>query len=326
MGMQALKIYSDSPLDRSALSLLEHGTLGHELVFPEKMADSVLGQSQAGPEILGVDVAFGQPELASVLDAGNLKWLHLSSAGYTRYDRQDFREEMRRRGVQVTNSSSVYADACVDQVMSFLMAQSRQLLPNLASRCSPGSSEWFRLRESAVPLRHQQALILGYGTIARRLIEVLAPYQMEIVAVRRRVRGDEEVRVVTPDAVDAALSQADHVINVLPDNADSDRFMDLQKFRSMKPGSVFYNIGRGKTVDQSALAEVLRSGHLAAAWLDVTDPEPLPDEHVLRRCGNCFITPHTAGGHRLESHTLVRHFLENLRRYLADEALLDRIM
>jgi len=324
--MNALKIYSDSPLGESALGLLERGTLGHELVFPEKMADSVLGQSVAGPEIKIVDVAFGQPELDSVLGAGQLKWLHLSSAGYTRYDRPEFREEMRKRGICVTNSSSVYADACVDQVMSFIMAQSRQLLPNLASRCAAGTAEWFGLRESAVPLRHQRVLILGYGTIAKRLIEVLAPYQMEIVAVRRRPRGDESIPIVVPEAIELSLSQADHVINVLPDNPDSDRFMDQQKFQSMKPGSVFYNIGRGKTVDQLALADVLKSGHLAAAWLDVTDPEPLPDDHVLWTCGNCHITPHTAGGHQAESHTLVRHFLENLKRYLAGEALLDRIM
>lgn len=324
--MNPLKIYSDTPLGESAMRHLEQGCLDHELVFPEKMADSVLGQSIAGPEITAVDVAFGQPELASVLSAEKLKWLHLSSAGYTRYDHPEFREEMVKRGIRVTNSSSVYADACVDQVMSFIMAQSRQLLPNLASRCAAGTAEWFGLRESAVPLRHQRVLILGYGTIARRLIEVLAPYQMEIVAVRRQPRGDEEISIVVPEAIEVPLSNADHVINVLPDNADSDRFMDSQKFQWMKLGSVFYNIGRGRTVDQLALADALKSGHLAAAWLDVTDPEPLPDDHVLRTCSNCHITPHTAGGHQAESHTLVRHFLENLKRYLSGQDLLDRIM
>ena len=76
----------------------------------------------------------------------------------------------------------------------------------------------------------------------------------------------------------------------------------------MKAGAVFYNIGRGSTVDQQALVQALRAGHLKAAWLDVTDPEPLPDSHPLLLEPNCFITPHVAGGHRDESSTLVHHF------------------
>ena len=94
----------------------------------------------------------------------------------------------------------------------------------------------------------------------------------------------------------------------------------------MKPGVVFYNIGRGKTVDQNALLEALRSRHLEAAWLDVSDPEPLPPDHPLLSAPNCFITPHTAGGHRNEAETLVRHFLDNFQRFLNNTPLNDRIM
>jgi phosphoglycerate dehydrogenase-like enzyme len=79
-------------------------------------------------------------------------------------------------------------------------------------------------------------------------------------------------------------------------------------------------------VDQDALLHVLRSGHLDAAWLDVTEPEPLPADHPLEHTPNCFITPHTAGGHRNETETLVRHFLENLRWFVNGAKLRDRIM
>ena len=75
---------------------------------------------------------------------------------------------------------------------------------------------------------------------------------------------------------------------------------------------VFYNIGRGTTVNQDALSDASRSGHLKAAWLDVTEPEPLPDNHPLRAQPNCFITPHIAGGHTGEAKTLVGHFLQPL--------------
>jgi phosphoglycerate dehydrogenase-like enzyme len=89
---------------------------------------------------------------------------------------------------------------------------------------------------------------------------------------------------------------------------------------------VFYNIGRGTTVDQEALIERLRSGRIAAAWLDVTGPEPLPPGHALWTAPNCFITPHTAGGHDTEFERLAAHFVGNFQRFLAGTELSDRVM
>jgi phosphoglycerate dehydrogenase-like enzyme len=94
----------------------------------------------------------------------------------------------------------------------------------------------------------------------------------------------------------------------------------------MKPGARFYNIGRGTTVDQGALVHALESGLLGGAYLDVTDPEPLPEDHPLWSVPNCFITPHSAGGRGTERLELVRHFVANLARYAAGEPLLDRII
>jgi phosphoglycerate dehydrogenase-like enzyme len=72
--------------------------------------------------------------------------------------------------------------------------------------------------------------------------------------------------------------------------------------------------------------EALRSGQIAAAWLDVTEPEPLPEQHPLRLEQNCFITPHIAGGHLDEPGMLVRHFLLNFQRFVRNEPLRDRVM
>src|SRR5258708_17901451 len=93
----------------------------------------------------------------------------------------------------------------------------------------------------------------------------------------------------------------------------------------MKTGSCYYAIGRGTTTDQPALISALSTGHLAAAYLDVTDPEPLPPEHELWNLPNCHITPHTSGGHENEALRLVKHFVENLRRFEAGTALVDRV-
>lgn len=124
----------------------------------------------------------------------------------------------------------------------------------------------------------------------------------------------------------ARLPECDHVVNILPGGAETRHFFNAEMFERMQFGTVFYNIGRGSTVDQDALIDALRSGRLRAAYLDVTDPEPLPPEHPLWRAPSCFITPHAAGGTYDEETRLERHFTDNLARYVKGEPLVDRVV
>jgi phosphoglycerate dehydrogenase-like enzyme len=321
-----MKIFSDSRWDEAAQRLLHEGVAPHEVITARELASSVLAKSGPDPAFAEAEVAFGQPDLTNFQNAQRLRWLHLSSAGFTRYDTPEFRALAAGRGFIVTNSSSVYAVACAEHAFAFLLAQARHLPQALRSRAANGTSEWLEVRGAGRSPHGQCVVILGYGAIAAHLIKLLAPFEMRVIAMRRRPRGDEGVEVVTPEQIDGALAVADHVINVLPENAESRQFVNAARLAAMKRGAVFYNIGRGATVDQEALVNALRSGHVTAAWLDVTDPEPLPEGHPLLTAPNCFMTPHTAGGHRNESETLVRHFVENFRRYLAGEPLRDRIM
>jgi phosphoglycerate dehydrogenase-like enzyme len=321
-----MNIFSDSQLSASASRLLRESLAPHELILPHKPAASVLAKSEPDPGFGAADIAFGQPDIAAIEQSNRLRWIHLTSAGFTRYDTAEFRAFAAARGLIVTNSSSVYADACAEHVFAFMLAQARRLPEALQTRAASGTPAWFQLRNSSTSLRGQCVVILGFGAIACHLVKLLAPFEMQIIAMRRKPRGDEGVAVVTPAQLPKALAFADHVINILPENADSVRFIDAERLAFMRQGALFYNIGRGTTVDQSALLDALRSGRLAAAWLDVTDPEPLPSDHPLRSTPNCFITPHTAGGHYNESETLVRHFLENFRRFRAGTPLRDRIM
>jgi phosphoglycerate dehydrogenase-like enzyme len=321
-----MRIFTDLTLSPELLDFLRQGISPHELLLPEQGGASVLADLPTDPRMQEADIVLGQPRTDAVLSSTRLKWLQVSTAGYTRYDRDDFRAEMRARGIPVTNSSHVYDDPCAEHVLAFMLANARQLPRGLRTRCANGAPEWNDLRRDSRLLQGQSLLIVGYGAIAERIIELLAPFRMDIAAMRRTPRGDEKVEIVTPHHVAAALGRADHVIDILPDNAGSRGWFDAGRFAQMKAGSVFYNIGRGTTVDQAALAAALRSGHLSAAWLDVTDPEPLPDDHELWSCPNCHITPHTAGGQWDETRVLIRHFLGNLRRFEAGEALVNRIM
>jgi phosphoglycerate dehydrogenase-like enzyme len=321
------KIFVDLAMPPDALELLKTATRGHQLIFPKKSISSVLVKLEPDPQFATADIAFGQPDTQAIAEAPHLKWIHVSSSGITRYDTPPFRASMAARKIPVTNSAGVYNEACAAHVLSFMLAQARHLPAALKSRAANGSAEWLALRGSSSTLRDETMLILGFGAIGRRLVELLQPFGMKILAYRRTARGDEGVPVVTPDQLGHTLAHvADHIVNILPDNAESRHFFNASRLAVLKPGAVFYNIGRGTTVEQGALCDALRSGRLKAAWLDVTDPEPLPEGHPLLSQPNCFITPHLAGGHADETKTLVRHFLKNFERFTRGEPLIDRVM
>jgi phosphoglycerate dehydrogenase-like enzyme len=323
----SFRIFVDFATPPDVLEMLQAGTRGHQLAFPQKPVTSVLAKAERDPQFPTVDIAFGQPDLESIAEALSLKWIHVSSSGITRYDNPKFRAQMAERKIVVTNSAGVYDDACAVHVLSFMLAQERNLPLGLKTRTANGTAEWHALRAFSTTLRGQSVLIVGFGAIGRRLVELLRPFGMNPVACRRKARGDEGVPVITPDKLNHALTEGfDHVVNILPDNLDSRHCFDAARFASFKPGAVFYNIGRGSTVDQNALVEALRSGRLKAAWLDVTEPEPLPAGHPLWSQPNCFITPHVAGGHTGETKTLVHHFLKNFERFVRGEPLADRVM
>ncbi|HEX2878451.1 MAG TPA: NAD(P)-dependent oxidoreductase, partial [Polyangiaceae bacterium] len=213
-------------------------------------------------------------------------------------------------------------------VLSFMLAWARQLPLAFADQNGARTWRYAELRRQSRLLVGQRVVIFGYGSIGARLVELLAPFRMQLIGVRDTVRGDEPIRTLRSDDPELVgeLATVDHVIDLLPLNDSTHHAFDAKRFAAIRKGAIFYNIGRGNTVDQGALLESLQSGHLGAALLDVTDPEPLPPAHPLWSVPNCVITPHSAGGHSTEQERLVDHFLENLRRFEKGETLLDRVV
>jgi phosphoglycerate dehydrogenase-like enzyme len=134
------------------------------------------------------------------------------------------------------------------------------------------------------------------------------------------------VPTYTHDRLDELIATADHVFDILPSAPSTKAFISADRIARMKRGAIFYNVGRGDTVDQTALRKSVASNHLAAAYLDVTDPEPLPPDDPLWTTPNVFITPHIGGGVQDEQARLVAHFLDNYRRWRKREQLINQIV
>ncbi len=325
MSPARLKIWSNVALPAACQDLLAAGTSGQELIQAQAATASNLVGGHPDPQCRQADVAFGQPDPADVIASESLRWIQLTSAGYTRYDRDDVRSALHQHNAIMTNSSSVYDEPCAEHALAMILATARRL-PFLALEQTHRHWESASHREQCHLLAGETLLIVGMGAIGRRLAELLSPLRMNITAFRRTPSGREGVPTMAIDQIDQYLPAANHVVNILPAAAQTKHFFDAQRISRIRPGAFFYNIGRGDTVDQTALRVALETGHLAGAYLDVTTPEPLPPDDPLWSAPRCWITPHTAGGHADEFERMVKHFIQNLRAFERSQPLLDRIL
>ncbi len=320
VAKEPLRIWCNFPFYDDLERELRDRTAPHRLT----LVDSSV--AAPAPDEPAPQIVLGQPDVDYLL-SHDQRWVEITSAGYTAYDRGDLRDSFRKRGVLLTNTSSVFDEACAQHLLAMIFALARELPRCLDNQ--RGAREWLHdetRRGRRFLLGGETAILYGYGAIARRLVPLLRPLGMELIGVRRNPQGDEGIRVVRPSEADELLAEADHVIDILPASDATGRFFDAPRFTRCKRGARFYNIGRGTTVSQDALVDALRSGQLEAAYLDVTDPEPLPPEHSLWDTPHCYITPHIAGTHDREQAQLLDHFLANLAAFSSAAPLIDRVI
>ena len=326
-ALEPLVIWCNAELPDAARAALADGTRAHRLVVAATGLVAASGSGAVDAALAEADIAFGQPDPAQLLVTPRLRWIPLNSAGYGPYDRDDLRRALAARGARLTKSSLVYDEPCAEHVLAFMLAHARRLDEAFANARGPRAWPQHALRARARLLDGQSVVLVGFGSIARRLVELLAPLRMQVTGVRRRVAGDEPVPTFAWGTAEAraALGAAEHVVDLLPGGAGTSRAFDAAVLGALAPGAAFYNIGRGSTVDHEALRAALVAGRLGAAYLDVTDPEPLPPDDPLWTTPGCFVTPHAAGGHDAEGQRLVRHFLDNLARLQAGRPLLVEV-
>jgi phosphoglycerate dehydrogenase-like enzyme len=319
-------IWCNAKYPEAETKLLVDGTRGHQLVFAGNASASPLVAGQPDPGLAGADIAIGQPDPAQCLASKKLRWVEVNTAGYTRYDTSEFLEGFKSRGAAFSNCSQVFADPCAQHLLAQMLAFGRRLLPSYQDQLTTRAWEYTQRRYDSKLLTGQNVLLLGYGAIGRRLTELLAPFNVKLTAVRRKAHSQTAVRIISEEMVSSALAEADHVVNILPDNPSTRHYVNARRLSCFKPGARFYNVGRGATVDERALFEALKSGRVGEAYLDALDVEPLPKDSPLWDAPNCYITPHTGGGRHDQDEAIVKHFLGNLAAFTQGGTMVDRIV
>jgi glyoxylate reductase len=203
------------------------------------------------------------------------------------------------RGIVVTNTPDVLTDATADLAMALLLAAARRLREGLDLAGSGAWAGWHPTQLLGMGLQGRVLGILGAGRIGLATARRAAAFGMEIVYWNRSPSPamESEVGGRRIAGLETLLAMSDLVSVHLPLTPETLGLLDAKRLAAMKPRSILVNTARGAVVDQGAVAEALRSGHLSAAGLDVFDNEPeIPAE--LRDLPNCVVLPHLGSATR----------------------------
>jgi phosphoglycerate dehydrogenase-like enzyme len=257
----------------------------------------------------------GGGELDAVLGANpGIEWVQLPWAGV-----EPVIDVVRRHPERTwTCGKGVYAEEVAEHAVALALAGLR------------GVAGYARASTWTAPvgsnLLGARVTVLGGGGITTSLLRLLEPFGCEVTVVRRHPEPMEgALRVLGAEAVDDALTGAELVVVALALTPETDGLLDARRLGLLAPGAWIVNVARGRHIVTDDLVHALARGRLGGAALDVTDPEPLPDDHPLWDLPNAIITPHVANTPEMAIPVLSRRVAENVRRWAEGEDLLGPV-
>jgi phosphoglycerate dehydrogenase-like enzyme len=275
-------------------------------------------------EILILNNRICTPELGVALRAARrdrLRWIHFISAGV------EMGLSMGLPGhVPVTSSAGTNGPVLAEHAATLLLASMRRFNDIYRGQAA---HEWRRLAIAGAirSLEGAVVCILGLGAVGREVARKLRAFDAEVIAISRDGRDPNVSRVFPRDEIHAALRRADALVICANSDASTHHVIGAAELAAMKRGAFVVNMSRGELIDEPALIEALRAGHLGGAGLDVTEGEPPARDNPLWDLPNVILSPHVSGGGSGEAayQRQAGLFVENLRRFEAGETLLNPV-
>ncbi|MBT8079953.1 MAG: D-2-hydroxyacid dehydrogenase [Gammaproteobacteria bacterium] len=272
-------------------------------------------------EIAETDVIVGWCSPDAISAAESVQYLHFYSAGI---DRCASIPGIADRGLIATNSAKAASETIAEHGIALMLMMTRGLHHHYRQQMK---EEWRGYSDApgTFAVKGKTMLVLGLGGIGSQIAQRAHDLGMMVIGTRNSSRsGPDFVSYVgLADEADGMASKADVIVNALPLTDATRGTVDGDFFDAMKQGAFYISVGRGGTTDTDALMDALKSGKLAGAGLDVTDPEPLPAGHPLWTMPNVVISPHSAAGSDMSRANTMLLARENLRRYINGEKLLN---
>lgn len=303
--------------------------------FPEHYFTFKLSKDATLEDLQQADIIMGNPRSGQLKHCHRLKWLQLESAGFERY----VSPGVLLPGVTLTNARGCYGQA----VSEHMFATTWMLLKKLhLYRDLQQNAQWFDMGKVR-SLENAKVLVVGAGDIGRHYSKAVRKMGAVAIGIKRHLpQIAKQIKLMDVDferlwedeAQDFdALAQlkdfpslardADIIALCAPDNEQSHQLIDAKLLETLKDDVVIINAGRGSAIDQEAVVNALNSGKKMHLGLDVTNPEPLPDNHPLWQFKEVFITPHISGGSHLPAtfERLIALCMRNLEAYTREDIL-----
>ena len=249
--------------------------------------------------------------------APKLRWIQATSSGIGPLVR---RTGLDRSGVTITNAAGIHAVPLAEHVLLALLYFVKDVPARLREQ---RAHAWER--HSGREVRGLTATVVGLGAVGLEVARTLRSVGVHVIGIRRSpLTADEATRVdeaTTPAHLREVLPRSDALVLIAPHTRETEGMIGAAELALLPPGAIVVNIARGALIDEDALTDALRRGHLGGAALDVAAVEPLPADSPLWDLPNVMITPHSAATVARENERLTDLFLENLRRYRAGEPL-----
>ena len=250
-----------------------------------------------------------------------IEWLQTVSAGVDAYTRPGGLP----RHVTITNATGAYGQSVAEHMFAMMWTLMKQVHRYAMTQ----RDHVWRDEGPAASPAGGVALIIGTGDIGSHFGRLAQAVGMHTLGVRRNANvGAEGIEHMHGfDDLDALLPLADVVAMALPSTPQTHHLLDATRLAQLKPTAIVLNAGRGDAIDCQALAASLHDGRLRAAGLDVTEPEPLPENHPLWDEPRCLITPHVAGGLHLQQtgERIIQIALDNVARYGQGRELINTV-
>lgn len=283
------------------------------------------------------EIYYALSRVPPLAQAPNLHWVQTHYAGVDDLQADD----LWQSDVLITTASGVHAVNMAQYAMTQMLAWAHRV-PNWFGYKQ--AKTWAKNRwDTFVPQElHGKTLgICGYGSIGRELARLAKPFGMKILVTKRDAKqlkdfgysapgqgdpdGELPDRIYPSEATRSMVAECDFVVITLPLTDRTRYLFDESMLKAMKPTAYLINVGRGAIINEADLVRGLKKGWLAGAGLDVFETEPLPDDSPLWGMENVIMTPHVSGFTPHYDDRATDIFVENLRRYLAGEPLLNLV-
>ena len=229
-------------------------------------------------------------------------------------------EELLPPGLPFANASTVHEASTAELAVALTLAAPRRI-PEFV-RAQDQHSWRGRFSES---LADRRVTLLGFGGVGKAIAARLAGFEVELTAVASRARDEDGIAVRAIDDLHEVLAETEIVIASLPGGDATRHVLDAAALAALPDGALVVNVGRGPLIDTDALVAEVGSGRLRAA-LDVTDPEPLPEDHPLWSLSGALVVPHVGGASSAMGPRIARLVRRQIDRLVAGEPPLNVVI